>query len=63
MATLKEIKGRIKSVRDTSKVTGAMYMISSMKLRSCSSEHTETELYFRSLEQELVASDKGLCGD
>ncbi|MBQ6263848.1 MAG: F0F1 ATP synthase subunit gamma [Clostridia bacterium] len=60
MATLKELKGRIKSVRDTSKVTGAMYMISSMKLQSASSSLSGTEPYFRSLERELARVSGGV---
>lgn len=63
MATLKEIKGRIKSVRDTSKVTGAMYMISSMKLHSCAAALTETEPYFHSLERELAHVSGGVTAE
>ena len=33
MASIKEIKNRIKSVQDTRKITNAMYLISSTKLR------------------------------
>ena len=33
MASTKEIKNRIESVRDTKKITNAMYLISSTKLR------------------------------
>lgn len=33
MATASEIKSRIAGVRDTKKITDAMYMISSVKLR------------------------------
>ena len=63
MATLKELKGRIKSVRDTSKVTGAMYMISSMKLRSSAASLAETEPYFRSLRQELRHVSGGVTAE
>ena len=63
MATLKELKGRIKSVRDTSKVTGAMYMISSMKLHSSAAVLTGTEPYFRSLEQELRHVSGGVTAE
>ncbi len=38
MATTKEIKNRIKSVRDTQKITNAMYLIASAKLRKAKSE-------------------------
>ena len=33
MASAKEIQNRIKSVKDTRKITSAMYMISSSKLK------------------------------
>ena len=33
MANTKELKDRIKSVRDTQKITNAMYLISSTKMR------------------------------
>ena len=33
MASTKEIKDRIESVRDTQKITNAMYLIASTKLR------------------------------
>ena len=33
MAGLREIQSRIRSIEDTRKITGAMYMISSTKLK------------------------------
>ena len=33
MANAREIQNRIKSIQDTMKITNAMYMMSSMKLR------------------------------
>ena len=33
MASAKEIQSRIKSIQDTMKITNAMYMISSSKLK------------------------------
>ena len=38
MANTKEIQKRMKSIRDTMKITSAMYMISSAKLRSRKAE-------------------------
>ena len=35
MANVKEIQDRMKSIRDTMKITNAMYMISSSKMSSC----------------------------
>lgn len=63
MAVLKEIKARIKSVKDTSKVTGAMYGISQMKLHSSSAELAKTEPYFNSLENELTHISSGISAD
>ena len=38
MANAKEIQKRMKSIQDTMKITSAMYMISSAKLRTCKAE-------------------------
>ncbi len=46
MATIKEIKDRINSVNDTRKITNAMYLISSTKLRKAKKMLTETEPFF-----------------
>lgn len=53
MANAKEIQSRIKSIRDTMKITNAMYMISSTKLRRARRELEETEPYFYSLQAML----------
>ncbi|MBQ7715396.1 MAG: ATP synthase F1 subunit gamma [Clostridia bacterium] len=53
MADGAEIKSRINSVRDTKKVTDAMYMISSVKLRRARRELEKTAPYFRSLKEEI----------
>ena len=46
MATIKEIRDRINSVNDTRKITNAMYLISSTKLRRAKKMLTDTEPYF-----------------
>nr|WP_292165702.1 ATP synthase F1 subunit gamma [Butyrivibrio sp.] len=46
MADIKEIQDRIKSVNDTMKITNAMYMIASNKLRKARKMLEETEPYF-----------------
>ena len=46
MANTREIKERISSVRDTMKITNAMYMISSNKLRKAKAALEHTEPYF-----------------
>lgn len=53
MATTKEIKNRISSVRDTQKITNAMYLIASTKLRKAKSELDRTRPYFRALQGEI----------
>jgi len=43
---MKEIKGHISSIRDTQKITNAMYLISSNKMRKIKKELDKTEPYF-----------------
>lgn len=49
MANTREIQSRMKSIRDTMKITNAMYMISSTKLRKAKKNLEETEPYFYTL--------------
>ena len=51
MAGLKEIQDRIRSVQDTRKITGAMYMISSTKMKKARHDLEKTEPYFYMLER------------
>ena len=53
MAGTKEIKDRINSIKDTRKITNAMYLISSTKLRKARKELEETKPYFRAVETEI----------
>ncbi len=46
MANIKEIRERISSVNDTRKITNAMYLISSTKLRKAKKILSETEPFF-----------------
>ncbi len=46
MSNMKEIKGHIQSVKDTQKITNAMYLISSNKLRKIKKELDKTQPYF-----------------
>ena len=56
MANTKEIQDRIKSINDTLKITNAMYMISSSKLKKAKKmlkaktpddfEHTDSDAWF-----------------
>ncbi|MCR5624071.1 MAG: ATP synthase F1 subunit gamma [Lachnospiraceae bacterium] len=54
MASAKEISNRIKSIKDTMKITRAMYMISSIKLRKAKKNLEETEPYFYGLQGEIA---------
>lgn len=54
MANTREIQSRMKSIRDTMKITNAMYMISSTKLRRARKNLEETEPYFFTL-QSMIA--------
>ena len=51
MANAREIQNRIKSIQDTMKITNAMYMMSSMKLRKAKKELEDTEPYFIELQK------------
>ena len=53
MASAKEIRNHIQSVRDTRKITNAMYMISSAKLRKVKYELDRTRPYFDALKTEI----------
>lgn len=53
MANAKEIQNRIKSIQDTMKITKAMYMMSSMKLRKARQKLDNTEPYFDGLQKEI----------
>ena len=50
MANAKEIQNRMKSIRDTMKITNAMYMISSSKLKRARKALADTEPYFYALQ-------------
>lgn len=54
MANVREIQNRIKSIEDTKKITNAMYMISTTKLRRAKKQLEETEPYFYTL-QSVIA--------
>lgn len=53
MANIREIQTRINSVKDTMKITNAMYMISSTKMRQAKKKLAETEPYFYGLQGEI----------
>lgn len=53
MASAKEIQDRIRSIQDTMKITRAMYMMSSMKLRKAKQKLEDTEPYFYGLQEQI----------
>lgn len=53
MANTKELKDHIKSVRDTQKITNAMYLIASTKMRKAKEELDETRPYFDAIKSEI----------
>ena len=53
MSGAAEIKTRIASIAETRKVTDAMYMISSVKMRKAKRERESTEPYFNALRLEI----------
>lgn len=53
MATAREIQLRMKSIRDTMKITNAMYMISSSKLKKAKKNLEQTQPYFDGLQNTI----------
>lgn len=53
VASTKEIKNRINSVKNTQKITNAMYLIASTKMRKAKSELDQTRPYFNALKGEI----------
>ena len=53
MAGAREIQSRMKSIQDTMKITNAMYMISSSKLKRVKKRLEDTEPYFYALQSVL----------
>ena len=54
MANIKEVQERINSVKDTMKITNAMYMISSSKMTQARKKLADTEPYFYGLQGEIA---------
>lgn len=53
MANAREIRDRMRSIQDTMKITNAMYMISSSKLRKAKKALENTEPYFYTLQSAM----------
>ena len=54
MANAREILGRIKSIKDTKKITNAMYMVSSSKLQKAKKDLQNTEPYFLEIQESMA---------
>jgi len=54
MANAREIQSRMKSIQDTMKITNAMYMISSSKLKKAKKNLADTEPYFYSIQSAII---------
>lgn len=54
MANIREIKDRKKSINDTKKITNAMYLISSSKLKKAKKALSDTEPYFYTLQSTIA---------
>mgnify|MGYP000886046222 FL=1 len=54
MPTTRELRDRIGSIDNTMKITNAMYLISSTKMRKAKAELAQTEPYFYTL-QSMIA--------
>lgn len=63
MSNAREIKNRITSVKDTMKITNAMYMISSSKLKKAKTNLKNTQPYFYSLQEAIVRVIKKIPDD
>lgn len=53
MATAKELKERMQSIRETAKITNAMYLIASTKLQNAKREWDLTRPYFEAVQTEV----------
>ena len=53
MASAREIQSRMQSIKDTMKITNAMYLISSTKLRKAKNELNRTRPSFDALKGEI----------
>ena len=53
MASIKEIRNHIASIKDTQKITGAMYLIASTKMRKAKKNLDQTRPYFDALQAEI----------
>ena len=53
MPGVKELKSRMASVKNTQKITNAMYLIASAKMRKAREELSRTRPYFNAVQAEI----------
>ena len=53
MSNSKEIKERMTGIRETMKITNAMYLISSSKMKQAKQKLAETEPFFFAMQREI----------
>ena len=63
MASAKEVQNRIKSINDTMKITNAMFMIASSKLRKAKESAAAVEPYFFAIGQAMASVEKSIPRD
>lgn len=54
MASIREIRLRMNSIQETMKITNAMYLISSSKMKKAKKEHDQTAPYFELLQSAIA---------
>mgnify|MGYP000431010919 len=54
MANAKEIKERMASIEETRKITNAMYLISSSKMKQAKKKLADTEPFFYAMQAEIA---------
>lgn len=54
MANMREIRNRMKSIQDTMKITKAMYVVSSSKLKKAQKQYDRTKPYYKALSHTMA---------
>ena len=54
MANMREIRNRMKSIQDTMKITKAMYVVSSSKLKKAQKQYDRTKPYYKALSNTMA---------
>lgn len=54
MANMREIRNRMKSIQDTMKITKAMYVVSSSKLKKAQKQYDSTRPYYKALSNTMA---------